>query len=406
MNLAVLCYNLDMNIIKNKSNNHAPSLEEYRLDFSVYSDYQEKKQDLEKMEGKFENSIRSIEKNDLLNLVLVTLFLATWIAGFYFFSLLFDKYEFAFVLCITWIGFPVVAVALENYFRNLFTLGNYEKIKILLQKTKQDLNFLKEIASKKVENFENDFCDYYQNQLDKFYSERLYKKRSGTAEFEESLAEFEAITNDLNEANKILLTKHFDLWGYEDYLEKRKGNHFVQRDKAVSKEFALIGDFVKKVSETKSKKIELSPEEKYRIPRKIDWEKINKNNSKTGLKGEEIVFEVEKNYLKEIGANDLAEKVRHVAKEDGDGLGYDVLSFFPNGKEKYIEVKSTQKSIDSQYYISRNELGFLQENQENSFIYRIQISDENETLLSVKTAHEILNNSDIVPVQFIVKAKQ
>lgn len=148
-----------------------------------------------------------------------------------------------------------------------------------------------------------------------------------------------------------------------------------------------------------------SPENKYRAPRKIDWDSVNKNKKITGLKGEEIVLEMEKSYLDSIGRQDLSEKVKHVSKEIGDGLGYDILSYFADEQEKYIEVKSTNKSSNNSFYLSQNELEFMKRNKNNSVIYRIfNINESEETpTLRVHRADDILGYKQITPVQYLVK---
>jgi hypothetical protein len=46
------------------------------------------------------------------------------------------------------------------------------------------------------------------------------------------------------------------------------------------------------------------------------------------------VLEIERKQLLSAGRTDLAAKVRWVAAEDGDGAGFDVLSFDPAGRER------------------------------------------------------------------------
>jgi len=93
-----------------------------------------------------------------------------------------------------------------------------------------------------------------------------------------------------------------------------------------------------------------------RVGRTIDFEKENKNHKLLGNRGELIVFNLEKQYLRDIGRKDLAEKIDWVSKRD-DSLGYDILSFEETGEEKYIEVKATKQSPDSQatFLISSNQ---------------------------------------------------
>lgn len=45
--------------------------------------------------------------------------------------------------------------------------------------------------------------------------------------------------------------------------------------------------------------------------------------------------------LRTAGRDDLARKVRWVSEEDGDGAGYDIASFAPDGFPRLIEVKTT-----------------------------------------------------------------
>ena len=82
----------------------------------------------------------------------------------------------------------------------------------------------------------------------------------------------------------------------------------------------------------------------------------NIDNKRIGDLGEIWVLKQEKESLKKNGKGELAEKVSHSAKNEGDGLGYDILSYNLNGEKKYIEVKTTKGRKNSTFFISRNEL--------------------------------------------------
>jgi hypothetical protein len=56
------------------------------------------------------------------------------------------------------------------------------------------------------------------------------------------------------------------------------------------------------------------------------------------------------------GRRDLAERIRWVSEEDGDGAGYDVASFDPDGRARLIEVKTTNGWERTPFHMSRNEL--------------------------------------------------
>jgi hypothetical protein len=45
-----------------------------------------------------------------------------------------------------------------------------------------------------------------------------------------------------------------------------------------------------------------------------------------------------------------------MSEEDGDGAGYDIASFAPDGRPRLIEVKTTNGWERTPFHISRNEL--------------------------------------------------
>lgn len=62
-----------------------------------------------------------------------------------------------------------------------------------------------------------------------------------------------------------------------------------------------------------------------RNPIKVNYLEREQNNRNLGMKGEELVLNFEKWELRKIGKEKLAENVRWIAKEEGDGAGFDVL---------------------------------------------------------------------------------
>ncbi len=65
----------------------------------------------------------------------------------------------------------------------------------------------------------------------------------------------------------------------------------------------------------------------------------------------------EKLYLNHLGFDTLVNKIEHVSQTVGDSAGFDILSFDENGKEKFIEVKTTQMGKEVPFYFTHNELG-------------------------------------------------
>jgi hypothetical protein len=92
-----------------------------------------------------------------------------------------------------------------------------------------------------------------------------------------------------------------------------------------------------------------------RLVRKFDPGRRDAQNRALGDQGEALVVETERRRLSAAARPDLARKVRWVAKEDGDGAGYDVLSFNEAGKERLLEVKTTLGTRTTPFFITRNE---------------------------------------------------
>jgi hypothetical protein len=103
------------------------------------------------------------------------------------------------------------------------------------------------------------------------------------------------------------------------------------------------------------------PENLERLVRKFDAGERDFRNRELGKAGEESVFLYERRRLQAEDRRDLARKVRWVAQEDGDGAGYDILSFDPTGKERFIEVKTTLGLSTTPFYLTRNEYAFAEE---------------------------------------------
>ncbi len=95
-----------------------------------------------------------------------------------------------------------------------------------------------------------------------------------------------------------------------------------------------------------------------------------KKNKEIGDAGEEFVCQYERETIKKYKACNN-KTVRLVAKLDGDGCGYDVLSYDEHGNEKYIEVKTTKGKENESIYITANELKKSEEAPDRYYLYRV-----------------------------------
>ncbi|UJW58759.1 DUF3578 domain-containing protein [Bacillus sp. A116_S68] len=123
-------------------------------------------------------------------------------------------------------------------------------------------------------------------------------------------------------------------------------------------------------------------------------------NKKIGDLAEEFILNLEKNRLRESGNDDLANKVEWVASLT-DGLGYDIRSFFPDGTEKFIEVKGTALDLpEFNFYISRNEVEVSKVLKESYVLALVNKVGTNK----IEVIHELrdpLNKiNELVPVNY------
>lgn len=108
-----------------------------------------------------------------------------------------------------------------------------------------------------------------------------------------------------------------------------------------------------------------------RVGRHIDYGLLQEENRKLGSLGEQLVVEFEVEQLRNSDRADLADRVQWVAKDRGDGLGYDVLSFDAAGNERHIEIKTTALGAQTPFYISSAELEFARCHPGSFALYRV-----------------------------------
>lgn len=389
-----------------------PTLESYDLDADVYNRYLNIKDEIRK----YSSSIPEIKKLSISDGIMWCIyFLCSGSVSliFYFNGVNFDD-SFYWSLFLGFFCWLVVACLLlfileTEFVANIISLGKYKKKKEerrLLQDQIKLLQDKVEHIRKQVDPFESACKIYFEDRLREFFNINLYRKRSGSDAFEKGLSQFSSLISEAEEVNKVLITKRIYVSEYQEYLANRQVNHSYQKEKD-NNLFGSFNKVIKGVTERQQAKKPLPPEVLYAKPRKVDWDDINKKRQITGLRGEEIVLSMQRDYLKSIGREDLSDRVCHVSVERGDGLGYDIASFFDDGTDKYIEVKTTKSSINTPFLISKNEMEFLRNNNMNSFIYRLCISNDEDKesipTLEVFTATEVLNSENIIPVEYMIK---
>jgi hypothetical protein len=117
--------------------------------------------------------------------------------------------------------------------------------------------------------------------------------------------------------------------------------------------------------------------------RKFDPVERDSRNRALGKAGESFVLELERRRLGKIERSDLADRVRWVAAEDGDGAGYDILSFDPDGRERLIEVKTTNGGPRTPFFLSRNEHEVAAARADSWRLYRVHLFAQTPRIFTV-----------------------
>lgn len=134
-------------------------------------------------------------------------------------------------------------------------------------------------------------------------------------------------------------------------------------------------------------------------PRRRDYLEREARNISLGKAGEEFVLNFEHFRLYELGQKKLAEKVDHVSISKGDGLGYDILSFEPDGRERFIEVKTTAFAKETPFFISRGEVQFAKDHEKQFHLYRLYEFRKSPKLFDL--AGSVEKHCLINPISFV-----
>ena len=123
-----------------------------------------------------------------------------------------------------------------------------------------------------------------------------------------------------------------------------------------------------------------------RNPIKVNYLEREQRNRSLGKSGEELIMQFEKWNLNRIGKEKLADTVKWISQEEGDGAGFDILSKNQNGSDKYIEVKTTKLGKETPFYFSKNELDFSVEHSSDFHLFRL-FNFEQEAKMFIKNGN-------------------
>ncbi len=131
-------------------------------------------------------------------------------------------------------------------------------------------------------------------------------------------------------------------------------------------------------------------------------------DKKIGEIGEELVLNYEKEKLSKISRMDLVNKVEHISKTEGDGTGYDIKSYDEKGNIMHIEVKTTEGGLNSDFFMSPNEIAFSEENKNTYYLYRLYNLKLHPKVTAVfyKVKGNINNHYEAEPIEYKMYPKE
>ena len=154
------------------------------------------------------------------------------------------------------------------------------------------------------------------------------------------------------------------------------------------------------------RKVRKKTKRKFKGRGKKDYLLKAKRDKKIGDLGEELVMKYEKKRLIDLGKKDLADSIEHVSMTQGDGTGYDIKSFNEDGTDRFVEVKTTKQGIDTEFFMSPNEIEFSELNQKSYYLYRVynlKLNPLNGSLYI--NPGNVLDEFDKEPTEFVLKSK-
>lgn len=188
------------------------------------------------------------------------------------------------------------------------------------------------------------------------------------------LGRLKYLTHDNQRQNPVYFQWQLMDWpAPADFLQKIGIGSLVQASQILKNEFPVVVKDQLIVTDgpgTSRGRVGTATRE-FRGRKTPDYGLIDSRNRELGLAGEKLALRMEIKNLLANGRQDLADKVVHVSAVQGDGAGYDILSYDPNGQPKYIEVKTTKSSSQASFFMSPNEIEFSKQKSDNYFLYRI-----------------------------------
>jgi len=137
------------------------------------------------------------------------------------------------------------------------------------------------------------------------------------------------------------------------------------------------------------------------LGRKIDYLSENQKHTALGYAGELAVIAIEKANLRFAGKENFIDQIEHVAKTQGDGLGYDIRSVTPDGHARLIEVKTTSDNIFTPFILTDTELARSRQDAHCFCLYRLYDFNPAKNLVKYYVLKgDLASQTSLQPLQY------
>ena len=184
----------------------------------------------------------------------------------------------------------------------------------------------------------------------------------------------------------------------EDAVLSQLALNFAEAPVEAPRVSNVLGLMTKVPSILESVRSALTTHVQRRQARRIDYLAREARNRTLGMRGENLVISYERARLSSLGLDKLADRVEHVSMTRGDGLGYDVLSFSTEGRDRFIEVKTTQLGALTPFFVTSSELTFSAEHPTEYSLYRVYEFSSDPRMFSLEGRVE--ETCRITPAQY------
>lgn len=283
------------------------------------------------------------------------------------------------------------ALAVSNYFREQIDDTSFSKMPITLNSEYGDLGYGYECTTI----------------LQKYYPVSNYQDIDLKNDLEELIHIYDFIVKHMSSQSYDEVIKSVLIDDTDTMIDAEIAIDEIQ--KAVDPSEDNPYDFIRELSLTEPHKDRTNKFNRVTTPKfgKIDYVKKAHKDAKAGLLGEELAIKYEQDKLLKLGLENYCEKVKWVSK-DSDAYGYDIESYdlMPNGKicKIFIEVKTTISRVDTEFFVSKNELNKSKEYKNNYCVYRIyDVNSKNPKFY--KAFGEIDKNFILDPYTYMARYK-